>query len=111
MTSKTIFNMNTKLKKAAMKKARTEGWTLSAVLNLATRAYIEDRLRMEILDPELAQGLDDIKHGRVIPWEEIKRELAEERERSRANSPEKHEVTLLDSGKKNAPHPTLRFKK
>ena len=75
MTSKTIFNMNTKLKKAAMKKARSEGWTLSAVLNLATRAYLEDRLRMEILDPELAQGLDDIKHGRVVSQEEMERQL------------------------------------
>ena len=30
-------------------------------------------------DPELVKsikrGLDDIKHGRVIPWEEVKKEL------------------------------------
>ena len=75
MTSKTIFNMNTQLKKAAMKKARQQGWTLSAMLNFATRAYVEDRLSMEMLDPELARGLDDIKYGRVIPLEEAERRL------------------------------------
>jgi predicted transcriptional regulator len=75
MTSKTIFNMNTQLKKAAMKKARQQGWTLSAMLNFATRAYVEDRLNMEILDPELARGLDDIKNGRVITLEEAERRL------------------------------------
>lgn len=79
MTSKILFNMNAQLKKAAMKKARREGWTLSAMLNFATRAYVENRLSMQLLDPELAQGLDDIKHGRVISLEEAGRQLEERR--------------------------------
>ena len=67
--------MNTQLKKAAMKKARKEGWTLSAMLNFATRAYVENRLSMQILDPELAQGLDDIRNGREVTLEEAERRL------------------------------------
>lgn len=81
MTSKTIFNMNTQLKKAAMKKARREGWTLSAMLNFATRAYVENRLTMQVLNPELVRALDDIEHGRVISLEEVMREARERRKR------------------------------
>lgn len=69
--------MNTKLKKAAMKKARAEGWTLTSVLNLAAKSYVEGRLRLEILDPELAAGMDDERNGRTIPWEQVKREIEE----------------------------------
>lgn len=69
--------MNTALKKAAMEKARKEGWTLSAMINFATRAYIKGSLSIEMLDPELSRGLDDIRHGRVISLEEAERRLSE----------------------------------
>ncbi len=77
MTSKTIFNMNTKLKKAAMKKARAEGWTLSAMLNQATKAYVDNRIGIDVLDEGLAEGLADIKAGRVVSFGEVKRKVAE----------------------------------
>lgn len=82
MTSKTIFNMNTKLKKAAMKKAREEGWTLSAMLNNAARAYIEDRFELEILpsDPKrVARIQKEVAAGRFATWESVKQEMAVQR--------------------------------
>ena len=112
MTSKTIFNMNTKLKKAAMKKARAEGWTLSAMLNNAARAYIEDRFELEILPnyPKLVKLIrKDIAEGKMIPWEDVKRELAEER--SRINSRNQNANKLLSSSKKATPRVFLKFPK
>ncbi len=79
MTSKTIFNMNTKLKKAAMKKARAEGWTLSAMLNLATKAYIDNRIGLATLDPAITQSLNELKLGQYVTHEELKRKMAEKR--------------------------------
>lgn len=69
--------MNTKLKKAAMKKAREEGWTLSAMLNQATKAYVNNHLQPIMLDPRILQGLDDIQHGRVFSHEQMIREVRE----------------------------------
>ena len=75
--------MNTKLKKAAMKKAREEGWTLSAMLNQATKAYVNNRMEFSALPPHIVQGIKDIREGRGIPLEEIKREMALQRRKSR----------------------------
>ena len=58
-----------------MKKARREGTTLSAVLNFAAQAYIKNHLRIALIDPEFARGLDDIAHGRVISLEEAEKRL------------------------------------
>ena len=71
--------MDTTLKKKAMLKARREGLTLSLLLNRATDAFVKNRLGLAIVDPELAQGLDDIAHGRVISLEEIERRIQKER--------------------------------
>jgi hypothetical protein len=79
MTSKTIFNMNTKLKKAAMKKAREEGWTLSAILNLATQAYVDNRIGLATLDPAITQSLEDFRQGRYVTHEELKRKMTDQR--------------------------------
>ena len=56
MNVKVIFNTNKKLKDAAMKKARKEGLTYSAVLNIATQAYVGDRLEITALDRKLEQA-------------------------------------------------------
>ncbi|MEI8248907.1 MAG: hypothetical protein WCG07_00215 [Candidatus Taylorbacteria bacterium] len=82
-TSKVLCNMNTQLKKAAMAKAHKEGWTLSAFINFATRAYVQNRLSLEILDPDMAQGLDDIKHGRVFTMEDMMKDLELRRRREK----------------------------
>lgn len=67
--------MNTKLKQAAMRKAKEEGWNFSAMLNFAAKAYVSNRLSMEMIDPKLAKGLDDIAKGRTTSLEQVIRKL------------------------------------
>ncbi|MDR3558318.1 MAG: hypothetical protein P4L61_02180 [Candidatus Pacebacteria bacterium] len=69
--AKVIFNMDAALKKKAMAKARKEGLTLSVLLNRAADAFVKNRLSLEIVDPDLAEGLDDIANGRVISQEDL----------------------------------------
>ncbi len=71
MTTKVIFNTDKKLKAAAMKKARGQGTTLTAVLNFATRAYAEDRLEVDLLGEMIAKAREDIRHGRLYTQEEV----------------------------------------
>lgn len=114
MTSKTIFNMNTKLKKAAMKKAREEGWTLTAMLNQAVRDYVEDRFEIEVLDQnsvEVKRIKRQIRNETFIPWEQVKRELEDGRKRSRIKSPTRNGSKTISSGTKTAPIIAYRFKK
>ncbi len=75
MTTKTIFNMDTKLKKAAMLKARKQGVTLTMTLNMATRAYVQDRIRRTTIERDMEEGLEDIKMGRVISQEKLFKKL------------------------------------
>ena len=75
MNVKTIFNMDKKTKKLAMLKARRDGLTLTAVLNIATRAYVSDRLKITASDLHLEKGLADIRAGRTKPAEEVFRKL------------------------------------
>jgi hypothetical protein len=77
--AKVIFNMDTTLKKKAMAKARKEGLTLSLLLNRATDAFVKNQLSLAIVDPELARGLDDIAHDRVISLEEVERRIRKQR--------------------------------
>ncbi|OGG69923.1 hypothetical protein A3F27_02000 [Candidatus Kaiserbacteria bacterium RIFCSPHIGHO2_12_FULL_53_13] len=75
MTTKVIFNTDKKLKAAAMKKARGQGMTLSAVLNLALRAYVDNRMEIDVLGQMIERGHEDIRRGRTIPAEEVYRRL------------------------------------
>ncbi|MBP6858884.1 MAG: hypothetical protein KBC33_03600 [Candidatus Pacebacteria bacterium] len=75
MTSKTIFNMNSTLKKAVMKKAKKEGMTLSDVLNFSARAYIDGDIQVRLVDRDTAEALDDIANGRVISQEALFKKL------------------------------------
>ncbi len=67
--------MDTTLKKEAMKKARKEGMNLSVVLNFATRAYVENRLKISASDRNFEQGMADIRAGRIRPAEEVFKRL------------------------------------
>lgn len=71
MTTKIIFNTNKKLKAAAQKKARREGLPLSAVLNRATQAYVDDVFSVDIVARDIARA----RASRSIPAEEIYREF------------------------------------
>ena len=70
-----IFNTDKKLKEAAMKKARGQGLTYSAVLNLATRAYVRDELEVDVLGRILEDGRNAIREGRVFSVAEVRRKL------------------------------------
>lgn len=71
MNTKVIFNTDKKLKAAAQKKARAQGITLSAMLNLATKAYVNDEIRIDIVGRDLAQA----RASKSIPAAEVYREL------------------------------------
>ncbi len=71
MNTKIIFNTDKNLKAAAQKKARKQGLTLSAVLNLATRAYVDNDMTVDIIARDLAKA----RASKSIPAEEVYREL------------------------------------
>lgn len=75
MVTKVIFNTDKRLKTAAMKKARSQGLTLSAVLNMATKAYVDDRIEISVFDRDLAEALEDVRKGRTTPQEKVFRRL------------------------------------
>lgn len=75
MTTKVILNMNTKLKSAAMKKARSQGMTLSAVVNIATQAYVNDSLVISAFERDLAQAYEEMRQGKGVPAKEVYRRL------------------------------------
>lgn len=74
-TVKVIFNMDKKLKEAAMKKAKQQGITYSAFLNLATRAYVDDRFKVDPLSLALERAREDIRRGNVYTDEEVRKIL------------------------------------
>lgn|GEM_PF-630019 len=71
MNTKIIFNIDKKLKAAAQKKAKAQGLTLSAVLNFATRSYVENVIEIDIIARDLAKA----RASRSIPAEEVYRRL------------------------------------
>ena len=75
MNTKIIFNTDAKLKAKAFKKARSQGLTLSAMLNMATQAYVNDTLHVDIFARDLTQSRADIRAGKGIPAEALYRKL------------------------------------
>jgi antitoxin component of RelBE/YafQ-DinJ toxin-antitoxin module len=75
MNTKVIFNTDKKLKAAAMRKARKQGLTYSAVLNFATRAYVNDVLKIDVLGEIINKARKDIRAGKGIPQEEVFKRL------------------------------------
>jgi hypothetical protein len=71
MTTKVIFNINPKLKAAARKKARAQGLTMSAMLNLATRAYVNEDISIDIIGRDIAEA----RRGSSLPAEEVYKRL------------------------------------
>ncbi len=72
MTTRVIFNTDEKLKEAAMRKAKRQGLTYSAVLNLATRAYVNDELEVDLLARDLAEARAQIRHGKAYTEKEVR---------------------------------------
>ena len=63
--------MDANLKRLAMKKAKHQGMTLSAVLNLATKAFVGGELRIGAFERDLLEAREDIKAGRIISQEKL----------------------------------------
>ena len=50
MTTQVIFTIEKNLKNEAMRKARSFGLSFSSVLNLATRAFVEGKINIGVVD-------------------------------------------------------------
>ncbi len=70
MITQVLFRIDKKLKDRAMEKARHEGVALSSVLKLATRAFVDGSLDIQLVgttkfkpatEKRLAQSLEDIR--------------------------------------------------
>ena len=75
MTTQVIFTIDKKLKNEAMRKARSFGLPFSSVLNLATRAFVDGKMNIEMVDAEpfnaktrrtLSRILKDIDKGKNL---------------------------------------------
>ncbi|MDO8552247.1 MAG: hypothetical protein Q7S01_01805 [bacterium] len=60
MTTSVVFKIDEKLKRDAMRRAKTEGTTLSAFLKSATRNFVSGHLRYGILSSEEEQSIDKV---------------------------------------------------
>ncbi len=50
MNSQVVFNVDSRIKARAMKRAKGEGVPFASVLKFATRAFAEGRLSMELVE-------------------------------------------------------------
>ncbi len=75
MTTQVSFTMDKKLKSDAMRKARSFGLPFSSVLNIATRAFVDGKVNIEMVDTqpfnaktrrELIKISKDIKEGKNL---------------------------------------------
>lgn len=75
MTTQVIFTIDKRLKNEAMRKARSFGLPFSSVLNLATRAFVDGKINIGVVDTdpfnnktrsELIKISNDIKKGKNL---------------------------------------------
>ena len=87
MTRQVIFKIDEKLKDRAMKKARKEGIAFASVLKLATQAYVDGALEVQLVAPpklnartrrELQGISEDIRQGKNLspPFDNTKDAIA-----------------------------------
>lgn len=67
--------MDTKLKKAAMRRAKREGWTISSFLNFATREYVKGNLIGPITLKKIYESQKEIDKGNYVTHEELVKRL------------------------------------
>ncbi len=75
MDTRVIFNTDQKLKTAALRKARNQGTTLSTVLHLATKAYVDNRFEVDVLGQMIEKARGDARAGRLYTEKEVYRKL------------------------------------
>lgn len=75
MTTQVIFTIDKGLKDKAMRKARSFGLPFSSVLNLATRAFVDGKIEVGIMDApsfnaktarKISLALSDIEKGKNL---------------------------------------------
>lgn len=75
MTTQVIFKIDKKLKDKAMRKAQNQGLPLASVLKLATKAFVEGRLNVDLVGGEkfnpaarreIGEALEDIAAGKNL---------------------------------------------
>ena len=75
MTTQVIFTIDKGLKKEAMQKARSFGLSFSSVLNLATRAFVDGKVDIQMVETKpfntktakkLTSILSDIEKGKNL---------------------------------------------
>lgn len=84
MTTRINFNIDNKLKAAAVKKAKRARLPLSTVLTQAVRAFVEEDMQIGFFSPalinDIGQARDDIRHGRMLFHDDLVKELRREDE-------------------------------
>ena len=53
MTTQVVFNVDSKIKAKAMKRAKQKGIPFAAVLKLATKAFAEGRVDFDLVEEEI----------------------------------------------------------
>lgn len=71
MNTKVIFNIDTKVKHAAQKKARQQGVPLSAVLNFATRAYVSNEFDVDLVRRDINEARASKKISSTVAREQL----------------------------------------
>ena len=75
MTSQVIFKIDKKLKQQALKKSHNEGFPFASVLKLATKAFVDGRLKIDVIETapfnvttqqEIKNALNDIAKGKNL---------------------------------------------
>ncbi len=75
MTGQVIFKIDKKLKTQALRQAHAQGFPFSSILKLATKAFVEGRLRVDMFEAapfnaptarQMKSALKDIKEGKNL---------------------------------------------
>ncbi|MEK7536125.1 MAG: hypothetical protein AAB590_03925 [Patescibacteria group bacterium] len=94
MTTQVIFKIDPKLKKEAQRKASSQGFSYTDILQSMTRAYVNDDFELKIVPKfkefvptrkdliSLRKARENFKKGNYFTLEEVKRELGLHKQRT-----------------------------
>lgn len=75
MITKVIFNIDKNLKAEAMKKAQKQGLSLSAILNITTRAFVENQIKIGAFEADLERAREEMRERKGVPAKDVYRAL------------------------------------
>ena len=73
MNTTVLFNIDKKLKTAAMRKARAKGLTLTSVFTMTMQAFVDDMLTVDILARDIAKARQEFKEGKFFTQAQIEK--------------------------------------